>query len=119
MKSIDALLNRQYDATHYHCVHFVVDAAQYLFGRDYTDGFLGLTGTVNSAHACAGTKVIHNQRLNEPIDGCVVLMNNRLNKAHVGLFYCGRVLHLSERGVYFQDLRTMQRHYSGFKFYAP
>ena len=30
MKSIDCLLDRQYDPQHYHCVHFLLEAAQYL-----------------------------------------------------------------------------------------
>lgn len=32
MKSVDALLDRQYDPKKYHCVHFLIEAAQYLFG---------------------------------------------------------------------------------------
>ncbi|MDM1319855.1 hypothetical protein HXZ85_16390, partial [Empedobacter falsenii] len=44
MKSIDALLDRQYDPKKYHCVHFLIEAAQYLFEKDYSASFLGLTG---------------------------------------------------------------------------
>ena len=119
MKSIDPLLNRQYDATKYHCVHFVVDAAKYLFDLDYTPYFMSLAGQVSAQLKTAhvGYDFSQTVELDKPKDGCVVLMLNLLNKAHVGLFYQGRVLHIAEQGVYFQELRSLQRNYSGFKYY--
>lgn len=119
MKSIDPLLNRQYDAKDYHCVHFVIDAAKYLFGTDYTPYFLSLVGQqsheIKMAHQ--DFNFAQTVQLSQPRDGCIVLMTNLLNKAHVGLYYQGRVLHIAEQGVYFQQLRSLQRNYSGFKFY--
>lgn len=117
MKSIDPLLNRKYDANKYHCVHFVIDAAKYLFGADYSKHFLGLTGTVNESLNASRHNFRQARRLDKPIDGCVVLMTNLMNESHVGLFYCQHVLHLSEQGALFQTLRTLDRHYSRFRFY--
>ena len=119
IRSIDALLNRQYDAKNYHCVHFVIDAAKYLFELDYTSYFLSLAGAwsheIKQAHHAYNFKQC--VQLDAPKDGCVVLMTNLMNNAHVGLYYQGRVLHIAEQGVYFQELRSLTRNYSGFKFY--
>ena len=117
MKSIDALLDRQYDPKKYHCVHFLIEAAQYLFEKDYSESFLGLTGDLKQSIQTSRGTTIKNKRIERPKDGCIVLMTNLLNSSHVGLFYCGRVLHLSEIGVHFQELRSLERNYSRFRFY--
>lgn len=117
MKSVDALLDRQYDSKKYHCVHFLIEAAQYLFEKDYSASFLGLTGDLKQVIQISRDTTIKNKRIERPKDGCIVLMTNLLNSSHVGLFYCGRVLHLSEIGVHFQELRSLERNYSRFRFY--
>lgn len=117
MKSVDALLDRQYDLKKYHCVHFLIEAAQYLFEKDYSESFLGLTGDLKQSIQTSRDTTIKNKRIERPKDGCIVLMTNLLNSSHVGLFYCGRVLHLSEIGVHFQELRSLERNYSRFRFY--
>ena len=117
MKSVDALLDRQYDPKKYHCVHFLIEAAQYLFEKDYSESFLGLTGDLTQSIQTSRDTTIKNKRIERPKDGCIVLMTNLLNSSHVGLFYCGRVLHLSEIGVHFQELRSLERNYSRFRFY--
>jgi hypothetical protein len=117
MKSVDALLDRQYDPKKYHCVHFLIEAAQYLFEKDYSESFLGLTGDLKQSIQTSRDTTIKNKRIERPKDGCIVLMTNLLNSSHVGLFYCGRVLHLSEIGVHFQELRSLDRAYSRFRFY--
>lgn len=117
MKSVDALLDRRYDPRSYHCVHFLIEAAQYLFNKDYSASFLGLTGDLAQSIRTSRDTTVQNKRLEKPIEGCIVLMTNLLNSSHVGLFYCGRVLHLSENGVYFQELRSLERNYSRFRFY--
>ena len=117
MKSVDALLDRQYDPKKYHCVHFLIEAAQYLFEKDYSSSFLGLTGDLAKSIQTSRDTTIKNKRIERPKDGCIVLMTNLLNSSHVGLFYCGRVLHLSEIGVHFQELRSLERNYSRFRFY--
>ena len=117
MKSIDALLDRRYDSKNYHCVHFLIEAAQYLLNQDYSASFLGLTGDLSQSIQTSRNTTIKNKRLEKPKHGCIVLMTNLLNSSHVGLFYCNRVLHLSESGVYFQELRFLERNYSRFRFY--
>lgn len=117
MKSVDTLLDRQYDPKKYHCVHFLIEAAQYLLDKDYSASFMGLTGDLAKSIQTSRDTTIKNKRIERPKDGCIVLMTNLLNSSHVGLFYCGRVLHLSEIGVHFQELRSLERNYSRFRFY--
>lgn len=117
MKSVDALLDRRYNPRSYHCVHFLIEAAHYLFNKDYSASFLGLTGDLAQSIRTSRDTTVKNKRLEKPIEGCIVLMTNLLNSSHVGFFYCGRVLHLSENGVYFQELRSLERNYSRFRFY--
>lgn len=117
MKSIDPLLNRKYDASKYHCVHFVIDAAKYLFDVDYSSHFLGLTGTVNESLNASRHNFNQAKKLEKPVNQCIVLMTDLMNRSHVGLFYCNHVLHLTESGVYFQTLRTLEKNCSRFRFY--
>lgn len=117
MKSIDPLLTRHYDPESYHCVHFLIEAGQYLFDQDYSDSFIGLTSSLHESLKVSRHTVMRHRQIDHPVDGTIVLMTNVKQSSHVGLFYCGRVLHLSEIGVHFQELRSLERNYSRFRFY--
>ena len=91
MKSIDLLLTRHYNPENYHCVHFLIDAAQYLFDQDYSDSFIGLTSALHETLRTSRNTVIQNRRIAEPIDGTIVVMTNVKQSSHVGLFYCGKI----------------------------
>ncbi|WP_245146045.1 hypothetical protein [Acinetobacter pittii] len=119
MKSIDCLLDRHYDPQHYHCVHFLLEAAQYLFNQDYSSSFIGLTGSLHETLKTSRNTVIKNRKLEKPIDGSIVLMTNQNQSSHVGLFYCGRVLHLTEAGAHFLPLITLNRFYKRKRYYEP
>ena len=41
---INALFHCEYNPQKFHCVHFVIQAAQLLYGLDYSKCFVGLTG---------------------------------------------------------------------------
>lgn len=117
MKSIDYLLDRQYDRENYHCVHFVIEAGQYLFGYDFTDNFLGLSKPLDSNGHPSKHTVKNSERVQAPKDGTVVLMTKLDNRLHVGLYYAGRVLHLSKSGVRYQSIRQLEREYKRLRFY--
>lgn len=116
---LDDLLAREYDSAQYHCVHFVIEAYQRLYDRDISSAFMGLTGEVMTAHEHSRSMIINNRRLHVPSDGCIVLMNSLSNRAHVGIYHHGKVLHMNGRGAAWQDLRQLSRHYYEFKYYAP
>lgn len=119
MKSIDSLLNRKYDPVAYHCVHFVIEAAQYLFDQDYSDSFIGLTQNLHETLKTSRSTAVHNKRQDAPKDGTIVLMTNINQSSHVGLFYCDRVLHLTELGVHNLPLRTLKQIYKRIRYYEP
>ena len=119
MKSIDCLLDRNYDPQHYHCVHFLLEAAQYLFNQDYSSSFIGLTGSLHETLKTSRHTVVKNRRIDHPIDGSIVLMTNQNQSSHVGLFYCGRVLHLTELGVHYLNIQVLKKFYKRIRYYEP
>lgn len=119
MKSIDSLLDRHYDPQHYHCVHFLLEAAEYLFKQDYSSSFIGLTGSLHETLKTSRNTVIQNRRIDHPIDGSIVLMTNQNQSSHVGLFYCGRVLHLTELGVHYLNIQVLKKFYKRIRYYEP
>ena len=119
MKSIDALLDRKYDPENYHCVHFLIEAAQYLFNQDYSDSFIGLTASLHETLRTSRHTATRNRQIKEPVDGTIVLMTNINQSSHVGLFYCDKVLHLTEMGTHFLPLITIQRFYKRIRYYEP
>ena len=119
MKSIDHLLNRHYDPENYHCVHFVIEAAKDIFRLDYSESFIGLTSSLHETLKTSRNTVVKNRKLEKPIDGTIVLMTNANQSSHVGLFYCNRVLHLTESGAHFLPLITINRFYKRIRYYEP
>ena len=117
MKSIDPLLNRVHDAEHYPCVHFVIESGRYLFDYDFTRCFLGMTGALGGQVETSRHTVSNSDRAQVPSDGTVVLMTNLMGGLHVGLYYCGHVLHLSESGARYQSLRSLSKLHKRIRFY--
>ncbi|WP_312056805.1 hypothetical protein [Acinetobacter courvalinii] len=113
------LFEKQYNHLDYHCVHFVIDAAKSLLQHDYSKSFIGLTSSLNEAIVSSRETVIRNKRLKEPEQGCIVLMTSLTGNNHVGLFYCGKVLHLNESGVQYVAIRSLENSYRRFRFYEP
>lgn len=111
------LFEKQYNPLNYHCVHFLIDAAQSLLSTDYSSSFIGLTGALNTAINTSRQTVVKNKRLQEPIHGCIVLMTSPTGSNHVGLFYANKVLHLSENGVQYVNLRALKPYYLRFRYY--
>lgn len=117
MKSIDPLLNRKFDRDNYHCVHFLIDAGTHLFDYDFSHCFLGLTGSLNNTLSPSKAGMSKGELTDKPSDGSIMLALTLDNKHHVGLYYCGRVLHLSESGPRFETLRSIKRQYKKVRFY--
>lgn len=113
--SIDGLFNRQYDTEHYNCVHFLCDAWQHVTGQDLKQRMDGFLTAVSSMKASRQT-MRGFSRLSAPVSPCIVLMKNRFN-SHVGLFYQGRVLHLSEAGVQWMPLPVATFGFQVVRFY--
>jgi hypothetical protein len=117
MKSIDPLLDRAFDRDNYHCVHLLIDAGKYLFDYDFSRCFLGLTGSLNDTLIPNKSAMEQGDVVDKPQNGTIVLMMTLDNRHHVGLYYCGRVLHLSELGTRYEALRSIKRQYKKVRFY--
>lgn len=117
MKSIDPLLGREFDRDNYHCVHFLIESGKYLFDYDFSHCFLGLTGSLNAELNPSKDSMSKGVLVDSANDGTIVLMTTLDNRQHVGLWYGGRVLHLSEVGTRFESIRSIKRQYKKVRFY--
>lgn len=117
MKSIDSLLDRQHDPVNYHCVHFVIEAGQYLYDYDFTDNFLGLAEPLSINGKPSRHTVKNSLPVTTLSNGTVVLMTKFDNGLHVGLYHEGLVLHLADNGVRYQSIRTLDILYKRIRYY--
>ncbi|WP_284109211.1 hypothetical protein [Acinetobacter pittii] len=109
MKSHDHLLDKQYDANNYNCVHFVHEAAMDLYGKDRSEALeLFMKPIADKQFIPSRIKLLN--PLPMGIEGCIVAFHHRNpNKApHVGLFRMGRILHLQESGVSWMPIQVVQ-----------
>ncbi len=86
---IEQLLSRERTAT-YKCQEFVNEAWTLITGENLEQRMFD--------HMAGKTSF---ELLPEPISPCIVfLSNDKRSPTHIGLFYCGKVLHLAESGQY-------------------
>lgn len=97
--SVDRWLSAKYSES-YNCYDFARDVYLDLAGRDI--------GPQTVGHG-------RFERLRGPVHPCLVLMRGRL--AHVGVYWRGRVLHLSREGVHYQDLEVATLGYQHVRYY--
>lgn len=116
--SINSLFKLKY-SQNFHCVHFVIEAGRILFGRDYSRCFVGLTGQLNDAIKADRKGHTINHKIDAPIEGCIVLMRYHSGNSHVGLFYEGRLFHLTENGVSRPTLDQIEPMFARIRFYEP
>ena len=104
--TIDNLLDRTW-SKNYTCNEFVCEAWLQITGENLTqrlDDFLSGTGNF--------------KQLDVPDPPCLVLLsNNNRSSTHVGLFYCDKVLHLTESGVQYVSMRSLKNYYLRFRYY--
>lgn len=116
MTSIDSLFFRVYDRDNYNCCHFLADAWQHVTGQDMRQR---LQSWLCAASDWKVTRQDMQQfrRLAAPESPCIVLLQNAIGP-HVGLFYCGKVLHITEQqGVQYMPLEIVQQGYARVRFY--
>ena len=88
--------NIKYDRERYCCEHFLIDVYRELAGSDLSDKLL--TSGFFNIH-----KLRNFRQVDTPEQFTIVLFRDA-NKAHVGLWYDNKVLHLCEQGVLLQPL---------------
>ena len=109
----DAVFSTRYDLERYNCLHFVCDMMKAGFGREmsYDTIMSGIRGDRSTRRMF--------ELLEKPQEGCLCLFDFVVgDESHVGLFYNGNVLHITERGVRHQPVFEVLLGYSGVKYYA-
>lgn len=104
--TINNLLDRTWKPN-YTCFEFLCDAWQQVTGfnlQQRLNEFINGKGDFES--------------LEVPISPCIAFFSNgSKSSTHVGLFYCGKVLHLTPRGAHFVPVETISIRFKETRFY--
>jgi len=99
-----------------------------LYTRRYSDNYNCSSFATEAFNAIHGTGVadfntlLANNQLSDSAtpEGCFVLVDGGvLHGAHVGVYHCGKVLHLTQRGVVAEPLQTFLMGRRTWKFAKP
>ena len=99
-----------YDANSYCCEHFLIDAYKNYRQIDLSNKLL--KGGFFYAYALKNFA-----RVDTPSQYSIVLFRAKGEKAHVGLWLDGRVLHLEPQGVVWQLLDVVKKGFDRVVFY--
>jgi hypothetical protein len=113
--SVDPFLDRV-QTREYNCLDFTREVWLDMTGEDITARLTGLVGAfVDRKPNLSGVKSF--KRLPGPISPCIVVMQRFHFIPHVGIFWNGRILHLTNRGVQFQPLVVARQYFISVKYY--
>lgn len=113
--SIDQFFGVKYDKKSYNCYHFSCDVWRHLTGEDLSqiiDDQMQTTGILYRRY------VRQFRELVKPVSPCLVIMQNPHEITHMGIFYNGRVLHLTESGTEYQPPIVACRHHLEVRYAA-
>lgn len=117
MISVDVLLYRRYDARHYNCAHFVVEAWEYLFGQSISDKMHGFLCSIKERKVSFGLRRDFFP-LSKPKSPCLVWMSRIGYPPHVGIFLRGRILHIQNSGPVFQSVYLATLGFKKIRYYS-
>lgn len=110
MIRVDDFLDRVPSAQ-YKCFDFAREVWLASFGEDMGDKLKGFLGAASSRRFVL-SDIRKCVRLDAPVDPCFVLMRGGKNVIpHVGIWYQGRVLHLSGTGAQYMPLKMVAWRY--------
>lgn len=102
LSAFDRLFFKKYDLRRYNCLHFTIDVWRQLFGLDI--GFLAGHFTLgeNGLHVPDGLRRVAGlrRRHTPPTPGLCLFRTVSPDDLHIGTHLDGRVLHLTEEGVF-------------------
>lgn len=114
--SIDAFYHRKYDAKTYNCAHFVCEVWRSITGNDIAHKLAGFM--LPPSERFVRVSLRHEfKRLTAPLSPCIVLMQQRRQAPHVGLYLRGRVFHITDKGVQFQPIEVATVGFKTIGFY--
>ena len=100
----------------YDCLAFARDVWCDLTGIDIGDRLAQALNGVAEARKLTRTATLAFERIDAPIEPCLVLMLAPRRRAHVGIWLPGRVLHLHAGGVEHSDLEVASRSFKKIRF---
>jgi len=99
---VDKYLNRSWDPRFYNCWHLVREFWLELTGQDVQD----LTPPAVNADSLKAAFETHTPKfreIKELWDPCIIKMEG-IGTPHVGVYYKGKILHITRNGVQYQPL---------------
>lgn len=108
-KSIDCLLDRMPETGKYNCLDFAREAWDHLEGTELPKGL-----NYNTIYRMLNLF----NRVDEPGELAFVIFQRPFYQPHVGVYYMGRILHLTASGVVYQRPEIAKRYYREFNYYA-
>ncbi len=114
--NVDRFLNRV-PTLRYKCIDFVREVWLDAYGEDIAERLKGYLATAGD-RAITRDDLKRFNRLKNPTDTCFVLLQRSRRVApHVGIWYCGKVLHLAAGGAEYMPLRFVARRYPRVSFF--
>lgn len=118
MTSIDCLFGRDFDRNKYQCAHFTKDAWEHLTGFDLTPALRGLLKPVKEKFVDIKQMRKYLKNVKKPVSPSVIFMFRRGISPHLGVYYNGRILHLTEVGVRYEQVSVATFGFKKVRYYV-
>lgn len=115
LDSVDKYLDRVRHKG-YNCWDFTCEVWLELTGEDIRERLPKLVGDFRTRRVTIGG-IRGVERLDKPIDPCIVVMQRLRMVPHVGVYLRGRLLHLPNSGAEFRPLDVAKRCYQKVTYY--
>lgn len=119
MFSVERFIVKEYDKKNYNCWHFACDVWSSMTGQLYTPDKVDNYQPTSQLHERALNIAQQFVTLDSPKSPCFVLMRRQRLEPHVGIFMNGNILHLNERGAFYQPAHTVTACYPTVTYHAP
>jgi hypothetical protein len=108
---LDKYFSKQYDEQNYNCLHFAADVWKDLTGTDIIDNI----NKILNSHLTKNEMRLF-KKLNCPQSPCIVLMQRRNCRPHVGIYIDNYVFHLTENGPHYLKLEIATRGFTKLRY---
>lgn len=116
MSLVNRYLQKEFQYKTYNCFSFARDVWKELTGTDLGDQSSDISGS--QQYTDRALKVANTLKsLEKPEDPCIVLFMRSRLEPHIGIYYRGKVLHLSRSGAFHMPLEHVAIGYTQVTFY--
>ncbi len=115
-KSIDEFFQKKYNRSNYNCAHFASELWLKMVGEDISPKLCGVMTGLSDRKITFDLRRKF-ERLDSPVEPCLVLMQRPKTPPHIGIFLRGKVLHLKESGAEFQPIDVASFGFTKIGFY--